>query len=287
MNVDIENQENFEKRKKIIIISLSAIVVLITLIVGFFFVKRNNKSSYENNNIGEVVNENNENGNDNVNKNDNNNGNNNENERAIVNENDYFFNKRSGLVTENTLLLIITGILFFFWENDKLSGKNVFSGDSVSYSPSYGSICGVDGKVGNGIIEKENWFGLATLVSLIIISLLVEFILNHLLVGSIAHLLSKDKNKRYFHTLKMSWKKRIQSFSSFSKIKTSYIILTYLICGLIIAFIARIAGSRCDICSCCGATTGEIIGDHGSTCCCGYGKFKAKSESSGEVPATK
>ena len=65
MNVDIENQENFEKKKKIIIISLSAAVILITLIAGLFWVKKNKESSHENSDTREVVNVN-------VNVNDNN-----------------------------------------------------------------------------------------------------------------------------------------------------------------------------------------------------------------------
>ena len=256
MNVDIEN---LEKRKKIVIICLSGALIFITLIAGLFIIK----------NPREVVNENND--NDKVNKKDN--------EEAITNEDDYFFYKKSSQITENVLLSIVTGILLFFWENDKFPPQKE---DLLNKEVLGAVICGkndVD-TVGVWIFEKANWFGFATLASFIVIALLVEFIFNHLLIGSIAHLFSKDKSKKYFHTLKKSWKKRMQFFSSFTKftkIKILSLIFTYLICAFIIAMAARIVDYHCGICCC--RENGEIIHDHGKTCCCGFGEVKKESDS--------
>ena len=244
MNVDIENSG---KRKKIVIICLSGALIFITLIAGLFIIKKNNKKdSYENNNPREVVNENND--------------NDNENDEVIVNESDYFFNKTSGQITENILLSLVTGILFFFWENDKLFGlsKPLIKMRDGKKKCLRWSICGMNGRIGLGIIEKVNWFGVGTFFSLVVITLLVEFILNHLLIGSIAHLFSKDKNKRCFHTLWMSWKKRKQVFSSFSKKKIFFITLCYIICGFVIAIVARSVFKRIN--PCCGK---PIIERHG------------------------
>ena len=247
MNVNIEN---LEKRKKIVVICLSGALIFITLIAGLFIIKKNNKKdSFESNDIGEVVDENNDNDDENDNKND----------EVIVNESNYFFNKRSGQITENILLFLVTGIIFFFWENDKLYGlKNpLIKMNNGKKNCLRWSICGMGEKKRIGIIEKLNWFGLGTFVSLIVITLLVELIL-HFLIGSISHLFSKDKNKRYFHTLKMSWKKRKQLFSSFSKVKTFFIVLSYLLCGFVIAIVARSVFKRID--PCCG---NPIIEKHG------------------------
>ena len=259
MNVDIENSG---KRKKIVVICLSVALIFITLIAGLFIIKKNNKKdSYENNNPREVVNENND--------------NDNENDEVIVNESDYFFNKTSGQVTINILLFLVTGILLFFWENDKFPGEFYIKAKLCSgcekgfllgclFHPEVeNAYCGVRiraakniSNAGEGIFEKLNWFGLGTFVSLIVITLLVELIL-HFLIGSIAHLFSKDKNKRYFHTLKMSWKKRKQVFSSFSKTKIFFIILSYLLYGFVIAIVARAIFRNFK--PCCGK---EIIKDH-------------------------
>ena len=262
MNVDIENSG---KRKKIVIICLSGALIFITLIAGLFIIKKNNKKdSYENNNPREVVNENND--------------NDNENDEVIVNESDYFFNKTSGQVTINILLFLVTGILFFFWENDKLP-PNVKTMESSGVLKSlYISACGTDRNrdetLGVGLFKKANWFGLATLASFIVIALLVEFIFNHLLIGSIAHFFSKNESKKYFHTLKMSWKKRMQLLSSFTKTKILLVILTYLICAFIIAMAARMVDNHCGICCC--RENGEIIHDHGKTWCCGFCEVKVK-----------
>ena len=249
MNVDIENQEDFAKKKKITIICLSATLVLITLIAGLFLVKKNKESRYENNDLGEVVDENDSDHEDND-------------DHEIVNEND----KTSGQVITNILLFLITGVLFFFWENDKLpenSGIKAFTGCNLLSV----LLGGVNYKIGIGIFEKANWFGLASLGFLIFITLLVELVL-HLLLGSLAHLFSKDKNKRYFHTLTMSWKKRKQIFFSFSKTKTFFVIFSYLLGSFVIAMVARDV-EKCHLCRCC-HNTGEIVVNHGGTYCCGF-----------------
>ena len=126
----------------------------------------------------------------------------------------------------------------------------------------------MNGIVGVGIFERENWFGFASLGFLIAITLFVELIL-HLLIGSLAHFFSKDKNKRYFHTLMMSWKKRKNLFSSLSKTKTFFIVLSYLFCGFIIAIFARAIKKLTPCCKCWNAS-GEIIRFHHLTYCCGY-----------------
>ena len=252
MNVDIENQENFEKKKKIIIISLSAALVFITLIAGLFWVKKNKESNHKNNDIEKVIN-------NNVNDNDNEKPNS---KGTIANEDEYFFNRTSGQVTMNILLFLVVGILFFFWENDKLpiiKGPEAksFLGNLRNY------FCGRKSIMGIGLFEKANWFGFATLFAVLIITLLVEFIL-HLLIGSLSHLLSKDKSKKYFHTLKMSLKKRIKIFSSFSKIKTLFIVLSYLLYAVVIAIVARVVRKFHPCCN------DEIIKNHGRKCCLCY-----------------
>ena len=281
MNVNLEkndeNQENFEKKKKIVLISLSAAVILITLIAGLFFVKKSKESSHENNDndIEKVVNNN-----DNVNDNDNNNEKPNS-EEVIVNEDDYFFNRKSGQVTTNILLFLVVGILFFFWENDKLPEEErgeradlcerlgEFSEDFLCSRNAY---CGKENikkakDVGFGLFEKSNWFGFATLGALIVTTFLVEFVLN-LLIGSISHFLSKDKSKRYLHTLRMSLRKRIQYFLSFSVVKTFLVVVGYLLCGIIVAMVARTARKYHPCC--CRAGTGEIITGHGANYCFGF-----------------
>jgi hypothetical protein len=196
MNVDIKNREDFEKKKKITIICLSALV-FITLIAGFFLAKKNKESSFGDNSVGEVVNENNKNDNEKENDND--------------NENDYFFNKASGQITINILLFLITGILFFFWENDKLpEGKKSDSpfcsdcnkkfllciGDEISGDDCCANnvYCGFLDKsksinIGFGIFEKSNCFGFASLGFLIFITFLVELSL-HFLIGSLSLIFS-------------------------------------------------------------------------------------------------
>ena len=183
----------------------------------------------------------------------------------------YFFNKTSGQVTMNVLLFLITGILFFLWENDKLPEED--SSFKTTYGIKIGlqkSICGLNNAVGAGIFEKANWFGFGTLVPLITTTLLVEFILNYLLIGSLAHLLSKDKNKRYFCTLRMFWEKRKRLFSSFSKKKISFVILSYLLGGFVIAILAKFVVKK--IKPCCGDA---IIKGHGAHYCCGYYKVES------------
>ena len=290
MNVNIEN---LEKRKKIVVICLSGALIFITLIAGLFIIKKNNKKdSFESNDIGEVVDENND--NDKVNKNDNNDK---DNEGAIINENNYFFNKRSGQITINILSFLITGILLFFWENDKLSAdsdnyflcadckKELFLNDNNDYMCFYGFGSGK--KKEGGLLQKKNWFGLGTFVSLIVITFLVEFILNYLLLGSITHLFSKDKSKRYFHTLKMSWKKRMYLFSSFSKTKTFFVAFSYLLYGFVIAIVARMTFRRLKPCCCC--DNGEIVTNHSNSCFCfdncfGFCDYDNKEEKK-EIPS--
>ena len=270
MNVDIENQENLEKKKKIIVICLSVALILVTLIAGFFIVKKNKKDSHENSDIEEVVNENTKDGNNNVDDKTNKNGNNKDNEAVIAGEDNYFFNRASGQVTMNILLFLVTGIILFLWENDKLNKREPSTWCGIgllSCTTRPNAYCDAEKKekksAGEGIFAKENWFCLGTFVSIITFTLLVEFIL-HFLIGSIAHLFSKDKNKRYFHTLKMSWKKRKQILSSFSKTKIFFITLCYIICGFIIAIIARI---MCNIDPCCCKASGRIIDGHGQNYC--------------------
>ena len=215
-----KKQESFFAKKKIIVISLSA-ATFITLITGLFLVKKNKENSYENIDIGEVVNENNENDNDN----------------EIVNEGDYFFNKVSGQITENVILFLGTGILLFFWKNNKSNSKHT----PQCLFQEYTTACCEDVDLhGVGLCEIQNWFGLVTFVFLITITLLVEFVLNQLLIGSISYLFSKDKSKRYFRTLKMSWKKRKQLFFSLLKTKTFFFfILSYLLHAFVIVMIAK------------------------------------------------
>ena len=258
INVNLEkndkNQENFEKKKKIVLISLSAAIVFITLIAGLFFVKKNKGSGYKNDDLEGVVDE--ENG-----------GNEEEENREVS---DYFFEKKSGSVTINILSFLIIGILLFFWEND----KNTILVEEVKDSLERLKIahCGVADKdknpvyIGVGLFEKANWFGFATLGALITITVIVEAVLNPL-IGSISYFLSEDKSKEYFDTLGMSLIKRIQYFSSFSITKTSFVGIGYLLCGIIVAIVARVT-ERCKICCC--RDTGEIITDHNNNYCCGY-----------------
>ena len=256
MNVDIENQENFAKKKKITIICLSAGLVFITLIAGLLLVKKNKESCYENNDLREVVDEDHENNDDNDHENDD----------VIVNEGDYFFNKISGQIIENIILFLGVGILLFFWENDKNIGalphcfKNGSCKKRCTFSL-HSAFCGnyniIGVKNGAALFSKYNWFSLATFVSFINTTLLVEFILNHLLLGSLTYLFSKDKNKRYFHTLETSWRKRKRVFSSFSKTKTFLVIFSYLLYGFIIVIAAKLT-KRCCV----------IIKYHHATYCC-------------------
>ena len=258
MNVDLEkndkNQENFEKKKKIVLISLSAALVFITLIAGLFFAKKSKESSYKNNDLEKVI--------DNEKKN-NENDNDNKNEEIIVNRSEYFFEKT---LVINILSFLIIGILFFFWENDKL--LKVVNGSNCSQERFSSVICGIYTIPGTGLFGKANWFGIATLGSFITITLLVEIVL-HLLIGSISYFLNKDKSKRYLHTLGMSLRKRIQYFSSFSIAKTLFITLIY----LIIAIFARVVRKYHP---CCCRKKGEIVVGHGTHCCCGYWIVKPK-----------
>ena len=191
--------------------------------------------------------------------NENNNNNSKKNDDVIINEDD-----KTSQVTMNILLFLVTGILLFFWENDKnieklpafscnrtirtCKEKCIFSLKTALYGHN------LTGTVhGEGLFSKYNWFGFATLMSLIVITFLVEFVL----IGSISYLFSKDKNKRYFHTLKMSWKKRIQIFSSFSKTKTFFIVFSYLLYAFVIVLIAKLTPRCC-----------KIIKYHHANCCC-------------------
>ena len=54
--------------------------------------------------------------------------------------------------------------------------------------------------------------------------------------------------------------KRKQIFSSLSKRKISFIVLSYLLCGFIIAIVARAITKRLKPCCCC--SNGEIIPNH-------------------------
>ena len=189
----------------------------------------------------------------------------------------YFFNKTSGQITENILLPLGAGILLFFWENDKniKSLPNCVKNSSCKENLNnvfYGhrdlrGLIGYNFPKGNGLLSKYNWFGLATFVSLIVITFLVEFILQ-LLIGSISYLFSKDKNKRYFHTLKISIKKREQIFSSLSKKKISFIVLSYLLYALAIVIVAKITPRCCII----------IENHHANYCCCFGNVLKKENE---------
>ena len=248
-----KNQENFKKKKKIIVISLSAAIVFITLIAGLFFAKKSKESSHENDGLSEVVDK----------KND-------ENQEIIVNRSEYFFEKT---LVINIFSFLIIGILFFFWENDKLpkeEGYGICCEISMLNALSF-VCCGSENKrnIGVGLSEKSNWFVFATLGALVVIPLLVEPVLN-LLIGSISHFLSKDKNKKYFHTLGMSLRKRIQYFSSFSIAKTLFIALGYLTAGIIVAMVARVV-RKFHPCCCRPGSEGQIIVDHGPSICCGFG----------------
>ena len=262
MNVDIEN---LEKRKKIVVICLSGALIFITLIAGLFIIKKNNKKdSYENNNLREVVNENND--NDKVNKKNN--------DEVIINE-----DKNSSRIIENIFLFIFTGISFFFWENDKLPKFKIWESISLKNKAKVGTLrillCGIGIRdvIGVGIFEKANWFGLATLGSFIVITFLVELILSSSIIRKD---IRKDKSKRYFHTFKMFWKKRMQFFSSSSsKIKIFFVVFSYLLYGFVIAMLAR-RFDRCNVC--CRKNKKGIIDNHGSTCCFGFGEFKNREE---------
>ena len=275
-----KNQENFEKKKKIVLISLSAAIVFITLIAGLLFAKKNKESGHENDDFGEIVDEEN-------NKNENDNENEEENRGVIINGSDYFFEKKAGLVTINILSFLIIGILFFFWENDKISEaeadglivKSKLCGDdSKTYGEISKHICcrsSDNDNIGIGLFEKSNWFGFATLGALVVITFLVETVLN-LLIGSISHLFSKDKSKRYLHTLGMSFRKRTQLFSS-SKTRTLFIALGYLTAGIIVAMVARLARKYRPCC--CRAGTGEIITGHGANYCFGFCEVSDEEDS--------
>ena len=258
------NQKNFAKKRKITIICLSALVVFTTLIAGFFLVKKNKESSYENDDIEEVD------------SNDNDNG------GVIINEDDYFFNKTSGQITENILLVIVNGLLFFLLENIRsrkkkknvemvvgpnknglleerkkvAANKNINnsindndsnddSDDGEGFMNRLGSAIVGNNKIHGFKEDKKNWLGLLSLIFFIMSTIFTEFVVNHLLIGSAAHFFSKDKNKRYLHTLKMSVKKRIQSFFSYSKIMILLVILVYLLFGFVIAIAARMVSKIC------------------------------------------
>ena len=268
-----KNQENFEKKKKIIVISLSAAIVFITLIAGLLFAKKSKESSHENDGLSEVVDE--ENG-DSKNEEEKNKEKK-ENEEIIVNRSEYFFEKKIGLVIANALSFIVIIVLLFLWENDKLpnilSVKKCECSQERFSSAIIGKIVHIKKTIltnkasyiiaGLGLFEKPNWFGIATLGALVVITFLVEFILNCFLIGSISHFLSKDKNKRYFHTLKMSFKKRIQYFSSLSKTKLFFFVLGYLLYAFIIIMMIAKLIKRCECC-----TDGIIKNHHANYCCC-------------------
>ena len=204
MNVDTENQENFKKKKKIIVISLSATLVFVTLIAGLFLVKKNKESNRESNNTGKVVNENKKKP---------------RNKIVIANKNDYFFNKTYGQATINILSLIVIGILFFFVESKKAKKSNDIS--QIFYGSPY------------SLFGSKNFNGLLSLVNFVAITISVEVILNQLLICSIAHFFSKDKNKRYLYTFNMFRKKRSRFFSSF------FIDFIYLLYAFTIATVIR------------------------------------------------
>ena len=73
----------------------------------------------------------------------------------------------------------------------------------------------------------------------------------------------------------MSLKKRIKIFSSFSKIKTLFIVLSYLLCAVVIAIVARVV-RKFHPCCCRPGSEGQIIVDHGSTLCCGFCKVSGE-----------
>ena len=261
-NID-ENQENFEKKKKITIICLSVALVFITLIAGLFLVKKNRESRFENYyNIGEAVDEN--------------DSDNDEKDDVETINGSYFFESISGQITENIILFLGVGILLFIWENDKNNKNMQICSKSCNWFDNLTSaddnlkkiFCGNDDSHGAGLCEIQNWFSFATLVSFIVITFLVEFGLNHLLIGSLAHLFSKDKGKRYFHTLKMSLKKRKRLFSSSSKTKIFFIVLSYLLYAFAIVMIAKASPKLCYI----------IPNHHANYCCCFCGPQSEKNE---------
>ena len=265
MNVDTENQENFAKKKKITIICLSAALVFIILIAGLFLMKKN-KENRENNDIEKAVNENNKNI-------ENNNDDDHENDGVIVNEGDYFFAGSSGQKIENTLLVTVSGLLFFLWENlrtrkDKkvmkveINNVNNYKngGGDIDGDADDGAKCAkckaeciqdltaMYGHGNNqivGLIEKDNWYCLLSLMCFIASTLFVECVINQLLIGSVSYFFSKDKNKKYLYTLKMCWEKRRQILSSLLKTKTFFIIFGYLFFGFLILSVARLVPKIC------------------------------------------
>ena len=250
MNVDIENQENFEKKKKIVLISLSAAIVFITLIAGLLFAKKSKESNHENNDIEKVIN-------NNVNDNDNEKPNS---KGTIANEDEYFFNRTSGQVTINILSFLIIGILFFFWENirNRVDKKEVPELPEIEMNNKNGDHDDNDKKrsidcnfyitslfhgdnIKVGLTEESNWFGLLSLIKFIAITILVEFIFDCLLIGSLSFIFSVKIRTM----LRMFYEKRIQFFSSYSKIRILLVILVYLLCAFIIAIVARMIPKIC------------------------------------------
>ena len=213
MNVDIENQENFEKKKKIIVISLSALI-FITLIAGFFFIKKNNKkgNSYENNNHEEVVNKNND--NDKVNKNDICK----ENRRRVmprvmpehekIREDDYYFNKNRAII--NIISFIIIEIFFFYVENHDTKNKIINEKNNVNHDNHdnhdnhennsdnsfkkifYGDVISLFG--------SKNAYGVLSVGRFVIVAIPIEFFINFF-IGSLSYFFDNVMSKGYFGTL--------------------------------------------------------------------------------------
>ena len=182
-----------------------------------------------------------------------------DNEAVIAGEDNYFFNRASGQVTMNILLFLVTGILFFVMENTKnrtdkepLKKEDNHINNNIEEKKDMSKVCNelwTGAFTGNGsakgFFESANWYGIVSLIWLIVVTLFIETTINLFIFGSIAHFLSKDKSKKYFHTLKMSFKKRMQLLSSFTKIKIFFIVLCYLLYGFVIAIVARLIPKIC------------------------------------------
>ena len=194
---------------------------------------------------------------------------------VIINENDYFFARPAGQEIENVIFFINVGILLFIWENSKSNNKPKYKGCCEgnhdkncccfnccencydNYNEILNRLCCSSDSDGSGVCERQNWFGFATFVSFIVITLFVEFVLNPFLIGSFTHLfINKNKNKRYFHTLKMSWKKIFLPWEK--KIHSEEFVFNYIGFAFIIILIAKLT-SRCWV---------IIKNHHANLCCC-------------------
>ena len=191
-----------------------------------------------------------------------------------------FFSRPSGRAIENIIFFINTGILLFIWENsknnknqpkykeccryDKDNAFSCFDRWYDNYRESFARIYCSKESDGSGLCEIQNWLGLATFVSFFVITLFVEFV-NLFLLGSLAYLHSKDKNKRYFHTLKIHILRKINLFWE-KKINPEFI-LSYIGFGLSVILIAKLTPKYC-----------VIIEEHNAHCCCCFWNISKNKE---------